>query len=203
MKAWRRFAWVGLTLALLGVTIAAVQRGRTSGLPELAIVPAFQITDQRGAPFTLADLAGKVWIANFMFTSCPDVCPLLTERMAGLRRRLQPYGASVHLVSFSVDPETDTPAVLTRYAREHGADFPNWTFLTGSTEDVRKVVVGSFKQSMQAVKDPGKPANILHGSHFVLVDGAATIRGYYPSDGPALDTLARHVAFLVSRGGRE
>lgn len=203
MKAAHRWGWAALTLLLLAVSIAAVHRGRTSGLPEIAIVPAFRITDQHAKPFALADLAGRVWIANFMFTSCPDVCPLLTERMAGLRRRLASHGNAVHFVSFSVDPQTDTPEVLARYARERGADFPNWSFLTGPMDDVRKVVVESFKESMQPVRDPGKPANVLHGSHFVLVDGAGTIRGYYASDAPGLDTLARHVSFLVSRGGRE
>lgn len=203
MRSVHRWAWVGLTLILVAITVAAVQRGRTSGLPEIAIVPPFRITDQRGKPFALPDLAGRVWIANFMFTSCPDVCPLLTERMAGLRRRLAPYGDAVHFVSFSVDPETDTPPVLARYARKHGADAPNWSFLTGPIDDLRRVVVEGFKESMQAVHDPGKPANVLHGSHFVLVDGRATIRGYYPSDEPGLETLSRHVAYLVSRGGRE
>jgi protein SCO1/2 len=203
MKNAHRWGWLALTLLLVGVTLAAVQRGRTSGLPEIAIVPGFRITNQRGKPFGLEDLAGRVWIANFMFTSCPDVCPLLTQRMVALHRRLASHGDAVHFVSFSVDPQTDTPEVLTRYARERGADYPNWTFLTGSTDDLRKVIVGGFKGTMQPVEEPGKPANILHGSHFVLVDGAATIRGYYATEGTGLDTLARHVTFLLSRGGRE
>lgn len=201
MKPFSRWAWVVLTLVLVGVTVAAVQRGRTSGLPEIAIVPAFRLTDQHGVTVTQSDFLGGVWIANFMFTSCPDVCPLLTERMARLRERVAPTGNSVRFVSFSVDPETDTPAVLLRYAREHAADHPNWSFLTGPLDDVRRVIVEGFKQAMEPVGDGDKPANVLHGSHFVLVDAQGTIRGYYASDGDGIDMLASHVSFLVSRGG--
>ena len=90
-------------------------------LPRIAAVPAFELQDQQARTTTQEALRGKVWIANFMFTSCPDVCPLLTAKMGHVRTKLRDERASVRFVSFSVDPVTDTPEVLARYATEQGA----------------------------------------------------------------------------------
>lgn len=194
-----RWQWLVLTLVLVGISLVAVQRSRRTGLPEIAIVPAFRLTDQRGQPFGAHELAGHVWIANFMFTSCPDICPVLTERMVALRSRLAPRGGALRYVSFSVDPETDTPEVLARYARKHGADHEDWSFLTGELGAVRRVVVEGFKQAMEPLLSADKPANVLHGSHFVLVDAKGVIRGYYPSDTDGAREIADAVSLLLSR----
>ena len=173
-------------------------------LPRLGAVPELSLRDHRGQALTSASLRGQPWIANFIFTSCPDVCPLLTGKLAGVRQRLVADRVRVRYVSFTVDPANDSPEVLARYAREHHVDHDDWRFVTGDVEAVKRVIVQGFKQSLsEQAAEAGKPANILHGSHFVLVDGAGTIRGYYPSDPFGIETLARHVAFLVSRGGRE
>jgi len=103
----------------------------------------------------------------------------------------------VHLVSFSVDPAHDTPAVLAAYAKQHGADPATWTFLTGDGEAIRSAVVEGLKVAAQPVGKDDDLASIFHGSHFVLVDAEGRIRGYYDSaDADATDRLLADLARL-------
>jgi protein SCO1 len=179
------------------VLLAAVASGcsRSDAEPPVMLpVPAVSLVDQTGAPFPADKLRGKPWVANFIFTRCDTVCPMFTAKMQRLAQR----APGVTLVSFSVDPEHDTPAVLTEYARKHGAA---WTFLTGKIDDVTRTVVDGLKIVMD--KQPNAPPGkaILHGTHFVLVDAELRIRGYYDAnDDAAIDRLlADHAAVLRSR----
>jgi protein SCO1 len=138
--------------------------------PVLGDAPDFKLLDQSGRAVTAADLAGKVWVADLMFTRCPSICPLLTEKLA----RLDVPDA--RKLSFTVDPTYDTPPVLAEYAKAHGAD---WTFLTGATDEVAR----GLKLGVEGT---------THDTHFVLVDGARKVRGYYDSSDP--DALARLAA---------
>jgi protein SCO1 len=145
--------------------------------PVVGRVADFKLTDQAGKPFGTAELLGKVWIANFIFTRCTTVCPIFTEKMARLEEKAPD---EIRFVSFSVDPEYDTPAILTAYAKAKGADLRRWSFLTGPFEEVQKTVVESMKVSMDKdpnATDPGMA--IMHGTYFVLVDGKGQIRGIY------------------------
>lgn len=169
-------------------------------LPVVAQVPAFSLLDQHGNTVTGETLKGQVWIANFIFTSCPDVCPLLTRKMADLRTGLVRGGSDVRFVSFSIDPQTDTPDVLRAYAQKRGADHPDWYFLTGSIDSIKAVVVSGFKQLIRP--DPKRADNILHGSHFVLVDRALAVRGFYRSDADGLLSLSRAAAQLAQDSSR-
>jgi protein SCO1/2 len=172
---------------------------RKADLPRIAQVPAFVLRDQNDRELSRGDLRGSVWIANFMFTSCPDVCPLLTAKMSGVRSRLVGDRAKVRFVSFSVDPAHDTPAALKKYAIEHRADWSDWTFLTGPADLVQQVIVSGFKQTLRP--DPestGKVRSILHGSHFVLIDRGLFIRAYYPSDEEGLLRLARDARIVLA-----
>lgn len=161
--------------------------------PTLLEVPDFQLTSQQGEPFGSAQLEGEVWIANFIFTRCPTICPLLTSQMKGLTEDLA--GTPVRFVSFSVDPANDTPEVLTAYAEQHGADTTRWTFLTGDNDAVEEVVVRGLRMRMG--DEPDETGNILHGSHFVLVDGTGTIRGYYQSNVEGLRDIAEDARLLT------
>lgn len=119
----------------------------------IARVPPFTLTERSGKEIALADLRGLVWIADFIWTRCPDACPL----MSGVMARLQSEFAGepeFRLVSISVDPQYDTPAVLTRYAARYGADLDRWLFLTGDKETVYRLVRDGFKL---AVRDPDDP----------------------------------------------
>jgi protein SCO1/2 len=180
---------------LLVASLAASACGSDAPpIPELASVPEFRLVDQSGAPFGSAELRGKIWVANFVFTTCPTVCPLLTTQMRNVQQRVgaQP---NVRFVSFSVDPTRDTPEVLRAYAATHDADLSTWHFLTGETEAVRSAVVDGMRVGMG---ERGADGDILHGTHFVLVDGNARIRGYYRNDRDGMDGLVRDVARLAS-----
>lgn len=165
----------------------------SEGLPEYGPVPAFELTDQNGQPFTLDFLKGRPWIADFIFTSCAGTCPQMTERMAALQRRLP---GELHFVSISVDPQRDTPPVLAEYASRYGADPVRWHFLTGSAEEIPRLVSQGFRLSYAEGTDPAEP--IVHSVRFVLVDPAGSIRGYYDSTDPAqLDRLAADAGSIL------
>ena len=110
-------------------------------LPVIGNAPKFVLTDQNGTRFTLDDLRGKVAAITFIYTTCKDTCPLLTEKMASLQKPLaSDFGSRVRFVSITVDPEVDTPPVLQSYARAHGADLGGWSLLTGSPSAIDGVV---------------------------------------------------------------
>lgn len=182
---WRRgLLWGVLIAALLAVAGATlVQRfRRTPPPPVLGAVPDFRLTNRDGRTVARADLAGAPWVADFIFTRCPATCPLLTERLARFESEL-PDDLGVRLVSFTVDPEHDTPAVLEAYAEQHGAP-PRWLFLTGPREAIHRLSRDGFKLAVgeQPAGAPGEP--IFHSTRFVLVDGQGRIRGYYDALSP-------------------
>lgn len=147
-------------------------------LDDYGVVPTFSLTDETGATFTDQALRGKVWVADFFFTSCPDICPVLSGHMAEIQMHYRERD-DFELVSFSVDPNTDTPPVLQAYARRVSAIPGRWHFLTGPLGDIRTVVVDGFKQAIEA--QPAQrtdPATILHGARFVLVDRVGHIRAW-------------------------
>ncbi len=163
--------------------------------PVLGTVPDFRLVDQNGAPFGPERLAGRVWVADFVFTRCPDVCPRMTERLAGVQRAL---GDRADLVSVSVDPTYDTPERLAAFARAHGAESPRWHFLTGDSEQVQQAVLRGFKIAF--ARESEDIASITHGVHVVLVDGRGRIRGYYDSnDADALERLVTDARRLADR----
>ncbi len=167
---------------LLAAALALAACKKQPVLPKLGHVEAFALVDQAGAPFTAESVKGKVWVADFFFTHCPTICPRITRRM----RALQLAAAGPHaplLVSFSVDPENDTPPVLLAYAKRYDADLETWSFLTGDLATVKRTVVEGFKLALDGKPDPSaENGGIIHGSHLVLVDRNADIRGYYRTD---------------------
>ena len=139
--------------------------------PVLGTLPTFELTDEAGRPFGSKDLAGRTWVASFIFTRCPTVCPRITARMARIQDRTRNLEPALHLVSFSVDPEYDTPARLGEYARGHGASPRMWTFLTGPVGTVQATVEKGLRVSMGREQGDASPEAISHGTHLVLVDG--------------------------------
>lgn len=177
----RGLLWGLLVAALLAVTAAAVfQRwSRPEPPPVLGQLPEFTLTNRDGRPVSLGDLSGTLWVADFVFTRCPASCPMMTARMARLGREL-PAGLPVRFVSFSVDPDHDTPEVLERYAESFSAPDP-WLFLTGTREQILRLTIDGFKLGLEMSPPPemNAPEPILHSTRFVLVDGEGRIRGYY------------------------
>ncbi len=169
-------------------------------LPTFGAVPDFSLTDQAGKPFTRDTLKGDTWIAAFVFTRCPSACPRVSRAMRELQVKAAQRNAKIHLVSFSVDPEFDTPAVLQRYATEYGADLRTWSFVTGNADTIQKTAEQGLKIAAQGKADPTKADfGITHGTQLVLVDGRGTIRGYYASnDDAALARLLDDATRLAS-----
>lgn len=150
-------------------------------LPVLGRVADFALVDQASAPVSRAVLDGVPWVASFVFTRCPLVCPRLSDRMRTLQALAKGHGTSLRLVTFSVDPEHDAPDVLQSYAEAYGADRGRWRFLTGSEAQV-EAVARSFSVALEGEADPSKADfGIMHSGHLVLVDGRGQIRGYYAS----------------------
>ncbi|MCP3104146.1 SCO family protein [Myxococcus sp. K15C18031901] len=199
--------WAGIAVAALCITAAAgfsMLRGRSEPLPQLGALPDFTFTRQDGKPFGNAQLRGHPFIANFIFTRCPTVCPAFTRKMAHVQQSTASLGADLQLVSFSVDPKYDTPERLAEYGQLHGADFARWSFLTGDYEVLKDTIVQGFKVSMG--REAGAPEDdllsIFHGTHFVLVDAHGQVRGYYDSaDSSSTDRLLSDVHRLVRDEG--
>jgi protein SCO1/2 len=188
---------------VLGAIVALPLAHRMLGpparpLPVLGAVPAFRFQDQNGAPFGPETLAGRAWVADFIFTRCPTVCPLMTERLAAMAPRL---GEQVHLVSLSVDPDFDTPERLRAFAQAHGATLRRWHFLTGDSAAVQRAVTDGFKVSLTHEGADDDFLSIVHGVHLVLVDGEGQIRGYYDSTDPdAVERLVGDAQRLGANG---
>jgi protein SCO1/2 len=161
-----------LLLWLRHIEVAALRQRAVSSY---GTVPAFELVNQNGQPFGSAQLAGKIWIADFIYTTCPGPCPMISSRMSELQKPLEK--SDVHLVSFSVDPEKDTPQVLRGYAEKLQADPARWDFLTGPKSAIYKLSHDGFKLAVSDGRDEqGIP---VHSTRMVLVDRHGQIRGYY------------------------
>lgn len=198
-----RFLLLGLIVIGLGIVLGtalwlrlgprsqvATMGGQSrDGLQLYGSVPDFSLTERNGEAIGLAHLRGKVWVADFMYTTCTDTCPLQTAALA----RLQEQFASApdfHLVSFTVDPERDTPEVLALYADKYRADAGRWYFLTGQRDRLIRLIRDGFYLSVATLPtDADASGMIPHSPRFVLVDKQARIRGYY--DSREIDAFSR------------
>ena len=190
-----------LLLAMAGVRAGVLSQAQgSSAANDFGAAPAFTLTDQLERPVSSDMFQGKVVVANFIYTSCTDICPLLSTQMQALQERLRQenlLGGQVQLLSFSVDPARDTPAVLRKYAERHKADPDAWRFLTGPEETVKPLIVDGFHLGVQALPPPtAMPGGhtheaasgdyeVMHSGRFVLIDQQGQIRTYY--DGRELD----------------
>lgn len=192
--------WLAVLGSLLGLCGALVLRQGAPPVPPIySTLPAFQLTDHDGRAFTRAHLEGRVWIANFVFTRCPTVCSALSERMSALQVRLKNTGGDVRLLSLSVDPGHDTPAVLREYAAKFRWQPWKWTWLTGPLGEIERVVVQGFKMALDRNADaPDDILSITHGSKLVLVDRWGRLRGFYDADDADEERLLRDVAVIAN-----
>ena len=182
-----------LIRALLAVTLlstlTACGREAPPPLESYWQVPEFSLTNQRGETVSRGDLAGRVWVADFFFTECPGICPIMSGNLKALQDAVaeEPWARDVRLVSFSVDPERDTVEKLAAHAADLRVEPGFWHLLTGPREAIWAVAVQGFKLPVSA--NPADPANpVSHSGKFVLVDRAGTIRGLY--DGTDPDSVA-------------
>ena len=161
------------------------------GLQAFGAVPQFSLTERDGRRITLSDLKGKVSIINFIYTNCPDTCPIQSAQMKQIQEDFK-NETDLRLVSITVDPKRDTAKVLSEYAERFGADPTLWFFLTGEQESIYKLAQEGFRLGAVEIpheKRPASGATHTHSPRFVLVDRNAQIRGYYTSTDP--DALRR------------
>jgi protein SCO1 len=196
--------WVVACGVLFGLPLVRSVRRQLGAAPAvLGALPSFALTDQTGHAFGTRELEGKVWVADFIFTACQEACPLLTQRMQEVAHRTRQLGPDFHLVSISVDPERDTPALLAAYGARYGASPVRWSFLTGPADAIEAAVTGGFKVGMgrEAVTpDGGGPSffEIFHGENLVLVDRQLRIRGYFQATPEGLDRLVEAIGRVVN-----
>ena len=178
-----------LTLALLlwlrQLEVSALRQRTVSSFGS---VPEFVLVNQDGKNFGSAQLRGKIWIADFIYTMCPGPCPMISSRMSELQKPLEK--TDVHLVSFSVDPAKDTPQVLRGYAEKLQAEPGRWDFLTGPQSTIYNLSRNGFKLAVSdGSEDKGIP---VHSTRMILVDRHGAIRGYY--DAIEADAITKLVA---------
>lgn len=170
---------------------------RRSAPEPMVIVPDWQLLDQDGNIFGKKDLQGKVFIADFFFTSCPTICPMLTKSMKDVRDRVS---KDIHFVSITVDPETDTPQVLRKFMIENNIYNANWHALTGSKKDIYETVVDKMRihvgeKEMLSAKD--NIYDIPHLAHLALFDQKGNLRGLFKTESIELAALVRAAQFLL------
>lgn len=175
-------------------------------LPVYYQVPEFKLTNEFNKPFGSADLKGKFYIANFMFTSCPTTCPALMAKMDLVQKRIRGLGTKAAIVTFTVDPEVDTPEVLYKFARKRHSNPFIWNYLTGSRADLEKIVIDGFKVPMgkkEAVEKQLEEKkitlfDIAHTEKIVLIDDKGQIRGYYGTERVEMDKMMIDLGLLVN-----
>ncbi len=197
----RRHGWylgIFCVLLVLGWQASGLSHKPSEGerLSKIGPAPAFTLTAQDGRRLALNELRGKVVVVTFIYTSCADACPLLTAKMAALQDDLGvDFGPKIFFVSITVDPERDTPEVLTRYAQAHGANLAGWAFLTGTPEEIRAV---ARQYGVYYKKQAG--GDVDHTFLTSLVDQSGTLRVQYLGVRFNPDELLHDLQSLLAEG---
>ena len=188
----------GLVVHQLRTPPATPREPALERLARYGPAPDFSLVERSGRPVSAGDLRGRVWVADFIYTKCRDSCPLQSRAMAALQADLEAHG-DLRSVSITVDPLTDSPALLSEYADRYGADPERWLFLTGEVRDIRRIVQDGFRLSAAPVDGQTLDPVLFHSARFVLVDRDGEIRGYYDSNDPrALERLRENARSLLT-----
>jgi protein SCO1/2 len=154
-------------------------------------IPAFQLTAQSGQPFDSKSLEGDIWVADFIFTTCPGPCPRMSAQMRGVQSAVAAM-PDVKLVSFTVDPKNDTPTALAAYATRYRAEPGRWFFLTGSQPALETLCRNGFKLG-------DVDGTLVHSTRFVLLDRHSRVRGLYStSEDGAVPKLLHDIRTLAA-----
>ncbi len=214
--ARRMWLVAGIGLLCLAVILAILQIviARVEPLPVYMALPDVTLTDQAGRAFPLSQTRGKVVVMGIIFTNCPDICPLITARMKQIQQRVQTAGVSnqVELVSFSVDPERDSPAVLKQFGTIYQIDWANWVLLTGSADQVQTLVNGLKVYVERVYYRDGTPVppsafdeanlknayySINHTDRLFLIDRKGNVRALLPGSQTNVDEAMPLIQQLV------
>lgn len=195
----RKF-WGVLVLIVLGLVVwlSVSSLPPMARLPIIGVVPKWTLINQNQQPFGNLDLEGKVYIANFVFSRCPSVCPKMLEDTSKIQTDLAPYFGKVFITTFTVDPEFDTPVVLQKLAINYKYNPKVWAFLTSeSKESLFSLYKDGFKVGVDDARPVGDLFDIAHSEKMVLVDQKSRIRGYYSYTVESKKQLLEDVAILV------
>lgn len=204
-------------LSLLMLSSACTDKNQNSGLPYLGNydivyntvdgvkvadtvypkVPSFTYTNQHGKTVKSSDMKGKVWVADFFFSTCPTICPIMTTQMKRLNTMTEDVNEHIQYLSFSINPEYDQPEILTKYIAHHGIEAKNWSFLTGNEAETHALGVDHFL--VHAASDEDSPGGFAHSPAFVLVDHEGYVRGVYVGTNTQdVDRLEKDLRKLLS-----
>ena len=188
----QRKQWYIVIGVILIIFLLLKERYQKISLPIYGQLSDFEMTDSTGNPFGSKQLRGSVWIANFIFTTCPGECLVMSQNMSNIHRSFVRV-PNVHCVSITVNPETDTPPVLAEYAKKYNANTQKWHFLTDKRSKIRKLLKNEFRVGFQ-------DNIIFHSVYSVLVDDLLRIRGYYDTTNKKqLQKLIVDIAFQSKR----
>lgn len=204
-KPWYlKHIWVlAAAVGVLSLTILRCASSRDlTHLAQLYKVAPFELVDQSGAPFSSNELNGKVWIASMVFTSCRTECPMIGKANQELQQALAGL-PEVRLVSFSVDPEFDTPALMNTWGQQFGADPARWKLLTGPRKAIESIVIDGFKTHMSDRKVEGGLVQIAHTMKLILVDADGYVRHYFDATVPKDLSLIAAYAKKFTEEARE
>jgi protein SCO1/2 len=155
----------------------------------------FTLTNQLGQKVELNDLHGKIIVADFFFTSCPDICPILTKNMKKLQDAFNKTDTIVRFVSFTIDPKRDSVPRLKAYADKHGIDPDTWWLLTGDRDEIYDIAKNEFKAN---IADSNLDTNFIHTQYFFMLDKDRVLRGWYDGlDSVNLNRLADDIVLLM------
>ena len=205
---WSGLALVGLTM-MAGLLLAGAKSWRAASkpLPVYGQIADFALTNQQGKAVSLADLRGRVWVADIIFTRCAGPCPRMTRQMKELQDALPP-DSQARLVTLTTDPDFDTPQVLARYAERFGANLDRWMFLTGTKPEIAKLAIDSLKLTAipKAPEERQSAADLfVHSTICVIADKQARLRGVFETTGEGIDPreVQTRILAAVSRLERE
>ncbi|MDC2866435.1 SCO family protein [Bacillus sp. BP-3] len=194
MKRFQK--WIGLLTAICLLVLAGCSSGSKLRKPLNWDVQSFQYINQNGEKFGSKDLKGKVWVADFVFTNCQTICPPMTANLAKLQKLAKEEKLDVQFVSFSVDPEVDTPEKLKTFVQKFTDDTKNWNLLTGySQDDIEKFAKDNFKAF---VDKPENQDQVIHGTKFYLVDqNGKVMKEYSGMNKTPYDDILRDIRRLT------
>ncbi|MFT5231309.1 SCO family protein [Patiriisocius sp. Uisw_047] len=167
----------GLNIELVDSTVQHIKKNHT--------IADFKLTNQNGKAITQDDYQNKIYVADFFFTTCQTICPIMTDHMVQIQDKIK-NNPDVLLLSHTVMPEVDSVAQLKKYALEKGVDALKWNLVTGSKKEIYDLARKSY---MAAKENPGNPYGLIHTENFLLIDKKKRVRGFY--DGTLQEDIDR------------
>lgn len=166
--------------------VVKIVDGKETQVTEYPRIPDYAFVNHKNQPFTQKQMEGKIYVADFFFTTCPTICPVMKSNMITVLERFKD-NPQVGILSHTIDPEHDTPAVLGKYADDLGLKGDMWQFVTGDREKIYDI--GQKHYMVSAMTDPDEPGGFIHSGSFVLVDKDRYVRGIY--DGTSKESTAK------------